>query len=202
MSDKNGQAPEAMKPISLRDRLSVWTKPIGEVIYFHLVMDSGLVDLIWLIEGHKALRLGRRLPKRLDPPLMQKVSKRIHQFAELARVEFTDTEARAVIDKLVEDVKEINRFRNTLAHGRWAGFSDEQLNLFFNNELVEVTREAMDARGRKAFELSHDRLGSFQLWVMNQNAGLTRRQKQRAIIPIIHLLRARAAAGSPARRED
>jgi hypothetical protein len=50
-------------PVSIRDLISTWTKPVGELIYFHQGIDCKLVDLIWLIKAREhALRRNLRVP--------------------------------------------------------------------------------------------------------------------------------------------
>jgi hypothetical protein len=187
-------------PISIRDLVGTWTKPIGELIYFHQGIDLELVDLIWLMQAREgALSRNRRNTRRTNPPPCQG-GERIRQFEALAKRNFdelacfVDPEARATIDRLVDQLKNANTFRNQIVHGRWAGSSNGQLTLFDAREgrWVYITPELLEDRGREAWELIHS-LREFHVWVTMQNAEVTRRQSQRAMLRLlrIRILRSR-----------
>jgi hypothetical protein len=175
-----------MRPVSIRDVFGPWMKPIGALIYFHQWIDQELVDLIWLIEAREeALRRGHWVTKRSNPPSAQGGT-RIRRFVELARSAFAafacfiDIGARTTVDRLADDLKNANNFRNTLVHGRWAGHANGQLTVFDSklagdNKWILVTPEALEARGREAYELIL-RLREFHVWVQQQNAEVTKRQ--------------------------
>lgn len=192
-----------MTPVSIRDVFGPWMKPMGALIYFHQWIDQELADLIWLIEAREeALCLGHWATKRSNQPIAQGGT-RIRRFAELARSAFAafacfiDIEARTTIDRLVDDLKKANSFRNTLVHGRWSGHANGQLTVFDSkltgdNKWILVTPEEIEACGRKAYEVIL-RLREFNVWVQKQNAEVTRRQASRSII---RLVRARGAVSS------
>jgi hypothetical protein len=180
--------PPPRPPRSIRDRASPWTKPIGEVIYVHQLIDHELGVLIWLIKARqKVQRTGKWDTRRPDPPAITG-GVRIRRFAELAMDCFV--EARKTIEKIIMDLDDGNGFRNLLVHGRWASFDDQQLTLHTKRTgFVQVTPMAIDARGREAYDL-WIRLRDFEVWVGAQNGEVTKLQVQRKAI--VRLVRAKA----------
>jgi hypothetical protein len=182
--------------------------PLGTLIVLHQVLDQVLVPLIWLLQRRKKAERCRIWDTTRPDPPSEPAGNRVTAFENAAKV-FSDPEAQKITQGIVEDLRSAVDFRNMLVHGRSAGITEGELQVFWSKpkrpvrprtasappdppKMCVITLELLIEHLR-ALDKLIDRVGQLGPWIEARNGELTRQLEREWREAIVRLLHHRAA---------